>query len=151
MSILERLSRPGRGAAAPAEEIPGSLEVVVLHTTTKETLEALKAAARLADGLAAQIRLLVLDTVPYPLPVDRPQVAVELTKRRFRTVAANVRIETYVDIRLGRDYRGMLESALRPRSLIVVGGSRGRWPAFHHRLAQRLEQLGHQVVFSAAK
>jgi hypothetical protein len=151
MSILERMSRASRGTVAPAGEIPGSLEVIVLHTTTKETLEALRAAAGLADGLAARIRLLVLETVPYPLPVNQPQVAVEFTKHRFRTVAAHARIETHVDLRLGRDYRGMLESALKPRSLIVVGGRRGWWPGFHHRLAERLERQGHHVVFSAAK
>lgn len=157
MSILERWTRAARGFAAPGAELPGSLEapgsfeVVVLHTSTRETLAALKSAAGLADGLGAQIRLLVLETVPYPLPVNHPQVDVEFTKCRFRTVAADARVETYVDIRVGRDYRAMLESALKPRSLIVVGGKPGWWPTLRYRLKRRLEQQGHHVVFSAAK
>lgn len=156
MLISESVSRRGRrtfatpGRISGCPTIPGSLEVVVLHTSTKETLEALTTAARLAEGLAAHIRLLVLETVPYPLPMDHPPVELEFTKFRFRTVAADARVETRVDIRLGRDYRSMLESALYPRSLIVVGGRRGWWPARRSRIAQHLERLGHHVVFSAA-
>jgi len=151
MSCQEPMPRRVAGEIPGSPEAPGSLEIIVLHTSTNETLDALKTAARLADGLAARIRLLVLETVPYPLDVNHPRDAMEFTKRRFRTVAENARIETRVDIRLGGDYRAMLESALNPRSLIVVGGTRGWWPAFHYRLARRLEGLGHHVVFSAAK
>lgn len=146
MSILESVSRVGVGVT---EQFPGSLEVVVLHTTTKETLEALQAAARMAGGLGAHIRLLVLETVPCT-GAGNP-ASVECAKRRFRTVAADARVETHVDIRLGSDFRNMLESALKPRSLIVVGGKRGWWPSFRHRLAHRLEQRSHHVVFSGAK
>lgn len=151
MSFQEPMSRRAVGEIPGSPDAPGSFEVIVLHTSTNETLDALKIAARLAEGLAARIRLLVLERVPYPLDVNQPQAAKEFRERRFRTVADHARIETRVDIRLGRDYRAMLESALNPRSLIVVGGTRGRWPAFHHRLARRLERLGHHVVFSAAK
>ena len=126
-----------------------SLEVVVLYTTTEATLRSLKTAAELAAGLAAYIRLLVLEVVPYPLPLDEPQASVNFTQRRFRTVAAEARISTRVDIRLGRDKRQMLESALNPRSLVVVPGGRGWWPTVEKRLAKRLQRLGHQVVLAA--
>jgi len=125
-----------------------SLEVVVLHSTTKGTLQSLKTAATLASGLAARIRLLILEVVPYPLPVDAPQVPVDFTGQRFRTIAAGARIDTSVDIRLGRDQAQMLESSLHPRSLIVLEGGRKWWPSRQKRLARRLERLGHQVVFS---
>ena len=130
------------------------LEVVVLHTTTSATLQALRTAARLAEGLAARIRLLVLETVPYPLPVNTPQVPVEFTERRFRTVASETSIDTRVDIRLGRDQAEMLESALEPHSLVVVAAKGGWWPTAQKRqakrLAKRLERLGHQVVVCSA-
>jgi hypothetical protein len=126
------------------------LEVIVLHTTTSATLQALRIAARLAEGLAARIRLLVLETVPYPLPVNTPQVPVEFTQRRFRTVASETSIDTQVDIRLGRDKAQMLESALQPHSLVVMAAKRSWWPTpekrYAKRLAKRLESLGHQVV-----
>jgi hypothetical protein len=136
-------------AAQPLANAEDSLEIVVLHTTTKGTLQSLKTAAGLAAGLGAHIRLLVLEVVPYPLPVEAPQVPLDFTQRRFRTVADGARIETTVDIRLGRDCSEMLESALKPRSLIVFTGRRRWFLSPERRIAKRLEQRGHQVVLSS--
>ena len=114
-----------------------SLEVVVLHTTVPETLAALKTAARLADGLAARIRLLVIQVVPYPLPLDRPPIALPFTQRRFQTLAEGVSIETNVDIHLVRDRDLALGSLLEPHSTIVTGGKR----------LKALERAGHEVIY----
>jgi hypothetical protein len=137
-----------RHRVATPEDAHGNkpLEVIVLHTTTKATLQALRTAARLAEGLAARIRLLVLETVPYPLPLNSPQVPMEFTHRHFRTVALETKIETDVDIRLGRDKVQMLESALKPHSLVVMAAKSGWWPSAEKRLAKRLERIGHHVV-----
>ena len=132
--------------AAVAEN--GSLEVVVVHSTTKATLRNLRTAAELAAGLAARIRLLVLEAVPYPLDVETPRVPVEFTKKRFWMVASHARVDTLIDIRLGRDSRRMLEAALKPGSLVVL--ERGAWWTSQYWLARRLEKLGHQVVLSSA-
>jgi hypothetical protein len=124
------------------------MEVVVLHTTVPETLQALKTAARLAHGLSARIRLLVLEVVPYPLPLDRPNVPLSFTRRRFHTLAGNATIETTIDIHLVRDPDKSIESALEPHSVIVMGAHRAWWPNAHTRVAKRLERLGHQVVYA---
>ncbi len=142
--ILAGVASP---SVAPRSE-NGSLEVVVLHTTTQATLESLKTAAGLAAGLAARIRLLVLEVVPYPLDVETPRVPVEFTRKRFWTVASEARVDTLIDIRLGRDSRRMLEAALKPGSLVVL--ERGAWWTSKYWLARRLEKLGHQVVWSSA-
>jgi len=134
-----------RPFAAPQDE-SRFLEVVVLHTTTPATLRSLRTAAELAAGLAVRIRLLVLEVVPYPLEIDAPRVPLEFTQRRFRTVASEARVDTLVDIRLGRDRQGMLESALKPGSVVVLED--GAWWTSKHRLAKRLERLGHQVVLA---
>jgi hypothetical protein len=123
-----------------------SLEVVVLHTTTKATLRSLRTAAELAAGLGARIRLLVLEVVPYPLEIEEPRVSLDFTQRRFRTVVSEARVDTLIDIRLGRDRREMLESALNPGSVVVL--ERGAWWTAQHRLAKRLKRLGHQVVLA---
>jgi hypothetical protein len=125
----------------------GSLEVVVLHTTIPATLCALRTAAGLADGLGARIRLLVPQLVPFALPLDSPPIARDFLERRFRTVASDVEVETHVDIRLCRDQWTVLQSALRPHSLVVLGGRGSWWPSAEKRLAQRLRRAGHQVVF----
>jgi hypothetical protein len=94
-----------------------TMEVVVLHTNVTETLQALKTAAHLAHDLSARIRLLVLEVVPYPLPLDHPNVSTPFTQRRFRTLAANASVETSVDIHLVRDPDKSIESLLEPHSV----------------------------------
>jgi hypothetical protein len=120
----------------------------VLHTRTEGTLRALRTAATLANGLGARIRLLVLEVVPYPLGLDAPDVPVAFSRRHFRTIAADARIETNIDIRIGRDVGQMLESALKPKSVIVMGARPGWWPTPERRLANRLRRQGHQVLFA---
>lgn len=124
------------------------MEIVVLHTTVSETLAALKTAAHLAQGLSARIRLLVLEVVPYPLPLDQPDVTLPFTHRRFRTLAENTSVETSVDIHLVRDRDKLLESILEPHSLVVLGAHRSWWPTANGKLAKRLERAGHQVVYA---
>ncbi len=141
---------PTQAAVAPASETPhSSLEVVVLHTTTQGTLQALRTAAGLAKGLGARIRLLVPQVVGYPLTLTSPQVAAEFTERRFRTIAAGAAIETRVDLRLCRDKWETLVSALGARSVVVLGGRRRWWPTRESWLAARLRRLGHQVIFAS--
>lgn len=128
--------------------LQSTLEIVVLHTTTKETLTALKTAATLAQGLSAQIRLLVIQTVPYPLPLDHPSVPLSFTRRRFCTLAEHAAIETSVDIQLVRDVLDNIGRLLPPNSVVVVGVHRTWWPSATKKFARRLEALGHQVVYA---
>lgn len=148
MASQSHMTLVGRPSNDPVTVQPESIEVTVLHTTTRGTLQALRAAASLADGLSGRIRLVVPYVVPYPLPLDGPDVPLGFTRRRFRTVAAGVNVDTHVDIQLGRDKAEILESALNPHSLVVLGGRRGWWPNAETRLAKRLQRLGHEVVFT---
>ena len=127
-----------------------SLEIVVLYTTITETLAALKSASALAQGLSARIRLLVAQVVPYPLPLETPEVSLAFTRNKFRTIASHAQIDTSVDLLLGRDRQKMIENALPPRSLVVIGGKRSWWPASDRRLARSLERRGHHIVYATA-
>jgi hypothetical protein len=142
--------RPALQTDRPAAVSDSSLEIVVLHTKAKETLRALKMAGELACGLAP-IRLLAVQVVPYPLALNAPQVSVEFLESRFSKMASEAVVDASVDIRLGRDAGGVLESALSPRSVVVIGGRRRWWPTARMRLARRLERLGHHVVFMNRK
>jgi len=138
----------GMATLAPSIARQASLEVVVLHTTVPGTLEALRTAARLASGLSARIRLLVLEVVPYPLPLHQPDVSLPATRKRFRTLAENAAVETSVDIHLVRDPEKVIDSVLEPHSVIVVGARRSWWPTAGGRMAKRLERQGHQVIYA---
>jgi hypothetical protein len=125
-----------------------ALELIVIHTNISDTLHALKTAAQLAQDLSARIRLLVLEIVPYPLPLHHPDVSLPYTQRRFRTLAEDVAIETIVDIHLVRDPQKALDSILEPHSVIVMGAKRSWWPTANRRTAKRLERAGHQVIYA---
>lgn len=127
------------------------LEVCVLYTNVRSTLDALRTAASLACGLAARIRLLVPHVVPYPLPLDKPPVAPAVFSRHFKTISGDVHIETTVDVRLCRDRWEAVRQALRPRSLVVIGGKHRWWPTAERRMSAKLRKEGHQVVFSESK
>ena len=99
----------------------GQLEIVVLHTTTAGTLAALRAAGTLAQGLAAKIRLLVIQVVAFPLPVSEPAVDEDFTRRRFRTLAGESAIDTEVDICFCRDRWELLDGRFVPGSVVVMG------------------------------
>lgn len=123
-----------------------SLEVVVLHTSTRGTKAALKAASALAKGLHAQIRLLVLHPVPYPLPLSEPAVSPKFLERQFRDLVAGLGFQAHIDIRLCRDSADALANTLPKRSLVVIGAGRWWFLSSENRLAKRLRTLGHQVV-----
>jgi hypothetical protein len=129
------------------------MEIVVLYTTVPETLQALKMAAHLAHDLSARIRLLVLEVVPYPLPIDQPDVTVPFTQQRFRTLAESaspaIKIDTKVDVHLVRDPEKTIESVLEPNSVVVMGGRCPWWPTAQGRLAKLLKRTGHIVVYAA--
>lgn len=140
-----------RAIPPPVEKPHSSLEVVVLHTTAKGTLRALQTAVRLVEDLAARVRLLVLQVVPFPLPLEEPQIPVEFTEQQFRAMVSDLRIETQVDIRIGRDRQRMLGSILQPHSVVVLGDRPGWWPSEQKRLVNWLTGRGHQVVFARSK
>lgn len=122
------------------------IEIVVLFTDVPATLAALRTAAQLASGLFSRIRLLALHCVPYPLPLDKPTVDLRFLGQRFRTVAENHSVETFVDVRLCRDTWETLRTMLAPQSVIVIGRRTGWWPRSEDGLAKRLRADGHHVI-----
>jgi hypothetical protein len=137
--------------------LQATMEIVVLYTTVPETLQALKMAAHLAHDLSARIRLLVLEVVPYPLPLDQPDVTVPFTQQRFRTLAesasSKAKVDTKVDIHFVRDAEKAIESLLEPHSIVVLGGRCSPWtkvwPTVQGRISKRLKRTGHAVVYAS--
>ena len=125
-------------SAAPADNAGRPIEITVLHTGTQTTVKAVETATRLAKDLAAEIRLLVLQVVPYPLSLDTPDVSTEFMQSFFLELASRANVELRVDIRIGRDKRLLLESALQPGSVVLIGARHGWWPTLEGRMAKRL-------------
>jgi hypothetical protein len=96
------------------------LEINVVFTTADSTRQAMNTAARLAADLGARIRLIVPQIVPYPVSLDNPPVASEFSQEKFRSIAADVGVETQVDIRYCRDRWQMLKETLEPGAIVVM-------------------------------
>jgi hypothetical protein len=143
------LQRPcfGSGGApqAPQKGCP-ALDVVVMFTDVPSTLKALKTAAELAHNLNGRIRLLAAQVVPYPLPLESPQVSKEFNELRFQTIARHSCIETRVEVYVCRDREEAFCQALQTEALVVMGAHRSWWPTAEKALARKLRRKGHHVI-----
>ena len=147
---LERILTPSvnRPLWLEPAEAAQKLNVFVIFTSVNATLQALREAGNLAHQLNGRIMLVAPQVVPYPLPLTSPPVLLDWNERRLRVMANQSAVETIVRIYLCRDPWQTLEHALRPHSLVVVGGRKRWWPTRESRLAGRLRHAGHEVIFT---
>ena len=124
-----------------AADFCGEFEIVVIFTRITTTLCAMKAAGRLAAGLGARIRIIVPQCQSWP---DQRCAA----ERHFRTIVGGRKIDTQLEVRPCTDRWQMLQQALAPSSIIVLGTACHRWPTFESRLARKLREAGHDVLLS---
>jgi hypothetical protein len=122
------------------------LDVAVVFTKVPATLKALKMAAELAHNLNARIRLLVPQVVPYPLPLEKPEVPAEFHRKRLQTVASQGAVDTRVELWLCRDRYDALSKALEPDALVVMGVRPTWWPTAEKALVRKLRRKGYQVI-----
>ncbi len=141
---------PEDSVCLPTKDSPGSLRIVILHTSAHGTIEAVQETARLADQLQARIQIVVAYVVPYPLPIEKVRVDPEFRLRELVKVCENQSIKIRIDIWLCRDVRQSIRQGLFPNSLVVIGGRQTWWPfTYEKRLARIARGAGHQVVFIA--
>jgi len=145
----EKMPMPAFGRSTPSlgEDACQGLNIAVVFTSVESTLTALKEAGNLANHLGARITLVVPQVVPYPLPLDGPPVQAEFSERRFRVMASEGPVNTRVQICLCRDRLTALKSALKPGSIVVLGGSKRPWPTKNEILARQLRGAGYEVIF----
>jgi len=124
------------------------LNIVVIFTSSSATIAALMRAGSLAKSLNADIKLVVPQVVPFPLPLTSPPVLLDFQESRFREIAEGSPVEIRVHLYLCRDKLETLKEVLQPRSLVVVGGRKRVWPTREERLARRLRRAGHDVIFT---
>lgn len=148
---LERVLRPSAAQpAVPEEQQAGArLNIAVIFTSVEATLAALRKAGALASDLGARITILAPQVVPYPLPLESPPVLLDWNERRFSVIAGASPVETSVCLYLCRDSAETLTRALRPHSVVVIGGRKG-WHPFgsEKRLTRLLRRAGHEVIYA---
>jgi hypothetical protein len=131
----------------PESEFSGDFEVVVIFTGIRTTLCAMKTAGRLAAGLGARIRIIV-PQVPNRMTYQCRSDGNGALERQFRTIVGGRKIETQLEVCPCSNRWQMLQEALAPGSIVVLGSACRRWPTFESRLARKLREAGHDVLLS---
>jgi hypothetical protein len=139
---------PSVPASQPGTNGPdGKLEITVIFTSAEATVAAIDRAAALLNGLNGRISVVAAQFVPYPLPLERPPVLVDFNKRRLIEIASESPVETTVHLYLCRWRSETIASALKPGTVVVIGG-RKRWlPTWEKSLARKLRRTGFTVIF----
>jgi hypothetical protein len=100
--------------------------ITVLFTDVPHTLDALRLAATLGNGLAARIRILVPVVVPWPLTLAEAPISHAHLMRRLTTIAEGAAIPTHIVVVNCRDRERAIEGSLDPNSIVSIGWQR-RW------------------------
>ena len=136
----------------PVESLPSGraprLNVNVIFTSLGGTKAALQAAGKLARDLGARVTVLAAQVVPYPLPLEKPPIAVEFTEQALLQMVSEEEVEIAIEVCLCRDSEKTLREALAPESVVVIGGRGRRWPVRERMLARRLRRDGHHVIYA---
>jgi hypothetical protein len=123
----------------------GLLDIVVPYTTPRLTRLALREAEELALKLPSRIRVLRMLTVPFPLDLRQPPVALDIVREQTRQVARGIAAAEIV-LFLTRDPEKTLLKILRPASIVVIASKRRWWRTAQERLQKICEKHGHQVA-----
>ena len=133
-------------SAPGTDQDEGKLEIAVLFTSAKGTLAAIETAAILTKGLDGRLSLIGAQTVPYPLPLEKPPVSLTFNRKRLLAVAAHSPVEISVHLCVCRCRCAALLSLLRPGSMLLIGGRKTWWPTWERKLAKELRRDGLDVV-----
>ena len=136
----------------PVETFPWGrepkLNVHVVFTTLDGAKTAFRLAGKLARDLGARVTVLAAQVVPYPLPLERPPIAIEFTERALLRMVSEEEVETAIEVRLCRDSGETIREALAPESVVVMSRRRRWWPMREWMLAWRLRRDGHHVIYA---
>lgn len=144
---LEKIISIGIRAAEPPILSPEpEKSVTVIFTSINRNMAALEKAAELAKPLSANILVVVIEVVPFSMPLDRPPVPIEFITRRFEEMASqlpgNIRVFAY----LCRDPSETLMRILNPDCPVVMGVRKRWWPSRDERLARKLRRAGYNMI-----
>jgi nucleotide-binding universal stress UspA family protein len=125
----------------------GPSRIVIPFTSSELTREALRVTAEIA-GVPGGVTVTVLavQVVPYPLPLDRPDVEAERLLARIAELAGSRAIHVQVLLALARDGQRVMRSQIPPGALVVLATRRRWWKTREESLARVLVRDGHRVV-----
>ena len=118
---------------------------MVLYTSAELARAALKKAEELGCGLAAHLRLVRAEIVPYPLAVEAPAIGLEHLRDEMETLLESCGLEAKAEIVLAREMETAVRTALSPRSIVILASHRRIWRTREEDLERLCSRLGHEV------
>jgi hypothetical protein len=132
----------------PPRALP-HLQLVIPYTTPELTQAALKSAAIFAHNLEATVRLLHVHVLPYPRPLDQPDVSSEHLENKLADAAGQCPLPVRAEVVYARDRQEAFRQLLPPGSLVLIATRTRWWPTAQQRLAHSLSRAGHSVALLA--
>lgn len=132
-----------------------TIDIVVLYTSAELATEALQRTEELAQGMELRVRLVCTRIVPYPLPLDQPQINLEHLKSELERVSKRCGLEVQGEIVLARDLQTALKPVLKANTIVVLASRRRSWldlwPTQEESLKKECIKAGHEVVMCYAR
>ena len=140
-------NKTGIGDARLQQAHPADLQVVIPYRSPELTRSALKYAASFAADLNVRLRLIDVHVVPHGVQLDQPTVSPKHLVRRIRQLAQESALPISAEVIFARDWEQGFRRALAPGTLVLMAMKRSWWPNKDKRLAARLRNQGHQVIW----
>jgi hypothetical protein len=135
-----------RGEAEPDLRLDATPSVIVVFTSTERTWSALEKAREIAQPAGAQIIVVAVQVVPFPLRLEEPPVRMEFVLRHFEEMASTFPEKIRIAAYLCRDPMEAFQRILNRPSPVVIGVKK-RWiPSRDERLARKLRRAGYDII-----
>jgi hypothetical protein len=133
--------------STPKKVIPkAKTPIFVLFTSMKGTLKAMEKADQMAQSSDGRIELLVVETVPFPLQLDEPQVNNELLLQQLTEMAEQFQSQTRISALPCRNALETLQRLLyRNCQVVMAVPPAGLLPNHYRTLAHKLSRVGYNV------
>lgn len=120
--------------------------VYVIFTSINWTLKALEKAREISRPFGVNIVVVIVQVVPFPLPLDKPPVPMEFVTRCFEKKVEEFPEEIKISAYLCRDPMVALKRVLNRRDPVVMGVRKTIWPTRDKRLAGQLKRAGYGII-----
>ncbi len=132
----------GSGTIAHPEACQPPLQLIIPYTTPRPAKAALDTASVLASSLGAEILLLAVREVPFPLPLDGPAFQPEHFLSQLTALAEGISCPVRIHLVLTRSKSESLRQLIPPASMVVLATEKHWRKTEEQRLARYLERAG---------
>ena len=120
--------------------------VLVVFTSIDTAAKALEKASQLAEHFNSSIEIVVMQAVPFTLPLDSPSVPFEFHVRRLKEMVAGFPARIKISAYVCRDRLEALKRVLDRNCSIVMCARKKWWPTREKRIARKLQNAGWNVI-----